>query len=516
MMLALAFCAAAGAAAPPHIALILADDYGWANIGYHNVNNSEVQTPVLDRLASEGVTLDRHYAYKFCSPTRSSLQSGRLPVHVNTVNADAAAHNPADPVGGYAGIPVNMTTLAQKLAAGGYATYMTGKWDAGMATPRHTPLGRGYRKWLGYFHHANDYWTAKLPLLASGLDVCFNAYRDLWQDAAPAAAVPLDGSVYEEEYFLNHSLAVIRGHNATVDGPMFLFHSFHLVHVPLEVPQSYLAQFEFVKGSPRQRRPYAAMTKLMDDHVGALVGALKEAGMYDTTLIVFLSDNGGPIYYPCGANNHPLKGGKESDWEGGVRVNAFVSGGYVPPAARGRVHDGYIHVADWYTTLAGLAGVPADDPEAAAAGLPGVDGVDVWGDIVGASANARRSIHLSECAYIEDEYKLVMCEQTQAGWTAAVYPVEGHPQPMYKAVPFDQWKEDCTAGCLYDIRADPNERRDLAAARPDVLRRMRAALAALNAGNYSPDRGGGSRAACAYAKHKYSGFYGPFVDVPEE
>lgn len=92
---------------------------------------------------------DRAYSFQFCSPTRSSLQSGRYPSHVNDKNADVTAYNPADPVSGFAAIPRNMTGIASKLKAAGYMTHQVGKWDAGMATWDHTPHGRGYDTSLG-------------------------------------------------------------------------------------------------------------------------------------------------------------------------------------------------------------------------------------------------------------------------------------------------------------------------------------------------------------------------------
>ena len=144
---------AASASKKPHLVVVLADDYGWASIGYHAPPGSrEVQTPNLDALAASGVKLERFYTYKICSPSRSSLQTGRLPVHVNTHNLAPESINPSDPVSGYAAIPRNMTGVAEKLKREGYRTVMTGKWDAGMATPRHTPRGRGYDAFLGYFH----------------------------------------------------------------------------------------------------------------------------------------------------------------------------------------------------------------------------------------------------------------------------------------------------------------------------------------------------------------------------
>ena len=85
-----------------------------------------------------------------------------------------------------------------------------------------------------------------------------------------------------------------------------------------------------------------------------MVDALKQKGMWDNVLFVASSDNGGPISSSKGANNYPLKGGKTSDWQGGVRVNAFASGGYLPESMHGKKTEGYIHIADWYSTFCSL------------------------------------------------------------------------------------------------------------------------------------------------------------------
>ena len=120
----------AATAEKPNVILILADDFGWANLGYHRRGGGaeqaqkEAHTPTLDNLIDQGIYLSRHYAYKICSPSRSSLQSGRLAVHVNTKNTAPSVYNSSDPVSGYAGIPRNMTGLAEKMKAGGYATAM--------------------------------------------------------------------------------------------------------------------------------------------------------------------------------------------------------------------------------------------------------------------------------------------------------------------------------------------------------------------------------------------------------
>jgi arylsulfatase B len=311
LLVSLSALANAAKAKKPHLILIVADDYGWANIGFHRTDDTkEVQTPNLDALAQSGVIFDRFYAYKICSPSRSSLQSGRNAVHVNTVNTAPEVFNPSDRISGYAGIPRNMTCIAEKLRNEGYRTVMSGKWDAGMATYRHTPLGRGYDSFLGYFHHANDYYTCGLPLTATGeFSHCDSSFADLWKDNGPALNLP--GTAYEEDLFTDHSIKAIQDHDSTK--PLFLFHSFHLIHTPLQVPHDVEGQFSFIDN--KFRRKYAAMVYYMDVAVGRLVDSLKSKKMFDDSLILFFSDNGGAIYIPGSGNNWPLRGGKYADFE---------------------------------------------------------------------------------------------------------------------------------------------------------------------------------------------------------
>ena len=131
-------------AKPPHIFFLLADDLGSANVGFAlPAPSREVQTPNLDALAASGAVLTRAYVHKFCSPTRTAIQTGRAPIHVNVLNSDIMQHNSSDLVGGFQGAPRNITGLATKLKSAGYATHLVGKWHAGAATPDHTPQGRG-------------------------------------------------------------------------------------------------------------------------------------------------------------------------------------------------------------------------------------------------------------------------------------------------------------------------------------------------------------------------------------
>ncbi|CAK9083026.1 Arylsulfatase B (ASB) (N-acetylgalactosamine-4-sulfatase) (G4S) [Durusdinium trenchii] len=460
--------AKATAAKPkPHILFLLADDLGWANIGFHRTSATtedekqgqlEVQTPTINQLVSEGVVLDRHYSYRICGPARSALLSGRLAPHVLVKNVAVTASNPEDPVSGFAGIPRNMTGMGAKVRAGGYKTHYTGKWDAGMATPQHTPYGRGFDSSFIYYQHANDYWNKKTGIQATGeITTCLNAFYDLMienhtyrgpykgaalTDACKDSTEPTP-YCYEEKMFEEHSLQIINNHNTSdVEHPLFLFHAFHLLHTPLQVPKYYYEQIEkdvIQRGGKafdsQNRRMLMAMTKYMDDTIKNLTAAFKAKGMWNNTLVVFTTDNGGPIYEPGSANNYPLRGGKYSDFEGGVRTTTFISGGYIPEARRGHVHNGIVSVADWYTIFSELAGVDPRDTQAEEANkwlkeqglslLAPVDGKAGQLDaILGGTAGPRDSepLFLSGSALLEYPYKLVTGKQPYMVHTGPLYP----------------------------------------------------------------------------------------------
>jgi len=273
------------------------------------------------------------------------------------------------------------------------------------------------------------------------------------------------------------------------------------------------------------------MVAYMDNALGKIVDRLKARGMWGDTLMVVSSDNGGPVYNlpqtgPGGASNLPLRGGKLSDFEGGVRVNAFVTGGAVPLEKRGTIMTDYIHLCDWYATFSAIAGVDATDQKAADAELPPVDGVDqsnlLLRDAASGSGN-RTEIHHSVRALTRGKWKLIT-----GGLMDCLFASEWHPcHPNgTRFVPFSAWLngygaeaiandfalKDCGVGCLFDIRGDPNEHRDVAKEFPAVVRDMKERLAELNKGVFLPDRGSHDERAC----HRWDGFYGPFVgDVPD-
>ncbi len=114
----------------PHLVVVAVDDWGWTNLGAHSATNSSdyVKTPRMDALVAEGVLLDRHYVFRFCSPSRSALNTGRNPIHINVLNSDLTLVNEAEPVSGFAGLPRNVTALPAMLAKVGYSTVHAGKW----------------------------------------------------------------------------------------------------------------------------------------------------------------------------------------------------------------------------------------------------------------------------------------------------------------------------------------------------------------------------------------------------
>jgi len=297
---------------------------------------------------------------------------------------------------------------------------------------------------------------------------------------------------------------------------------------PLQVPNATLSHFSFIDDSPRQF--YHSMVYWIDDAIGNVTRMLKDAGTWNNTFIILHSDNGGPIYMSgsSGANNYPLKGGKRSNWEGGIRVNAFVTGGLLPETVRGTKQRGMMAAWDWFATIAKLAGV-ADitDHRAAAAGLPPLDSLDMWPLITGKVEHSPRSeLAIGDATnqknphvlsptlvggLIQGKYKLIVGYLESSGWCGPTFPNSSSSWD-----PSATWQtcgNTTETGCLYDILSDPGEHVNLAQTEPDVYEKMLARMGELQKGVFSPDRGTMDWSVCELGKKRWGGFWGPFVDI---
>jgi arylsulfatase B len=313
----------AAAAAKPHLLYALVDDLGWYNVQLHN---PKIRTPHFVELRSQGILLDRHYTFKYCSPSRNSLMSGRLPIHVKEDN------------GWVGGVPQNMTVVAAKLKEAGYATHQIGKvcalqrllpdrclpaaacphvlparlhvccclpaacplmawaseslpvqWHAGAATLNHVPAGRpwsdggrGFDTSLGYLHccedhfkqtilHATDYWANATP--AFGMNATLNAAGVL---------------NYCTHNYVAEATRVLSLHDPST--PMFMFMAFHNNHGPLQVTPWYKRYYPEDPEDPDamvgSRATYNGMTTAWDDGLKNITALFKAKGMWSRTVLV--------------------------------------------------------------------------------------------------------------------------------------------------------------------------------------------------------------------------------------
>ena len=292
------------------------------------------------------------------------------------------------------------------------------------------------------------------------------------------------------------------------------------------------------------------MVTWVDTQIGRLIDGLKAKGMWDNTLLVFSSDNGGPIYagrsveLDGSANNFPLRGGKTVDFEGGTRVASFTSGPLIPEKMRGAKLEQFIHLADWYGTFAALAGVDQHDSKAAANALPEVDSVNLWPWLSGQrnlDEPTRDYLQISANTLIDavQGYKIITGadmknirppsspHQLNFNYVAPGYVGTNQMRESYKLTQEGKLPEglmqeyvdatslDCSPDtpCLFNVRSDPTEAQQLSGgefeAKKEVMTR---ALAALNEGFFEPERGHGEVPGCLVL-HQAGGVYGPWPTV---
>lgn len=411
----------------PNIVYILADDLGWGDVGWHG---GEIQTPNLDRLAASGARLEQFYVQPVCSPTRAALMTGRYPMrHGLQVGV-------VRPWAQY-GLPLEERTLPQVLKQAGYETAICGKWHLGHVRPEYLPTRRGFDHQYGHYNGALDYFTHVR-------DEGFDWHRD-------------DRENHDEGYtthlLAREAVARIEEHDAS--RPLFLYVAFNAVHAPHQVPERYKEPYAHLA---EPRRTYAGMLAAMDEAVGQVVEALDKKGLRKDTLILFSSDNGGPAPGRV-TSNGPLRGGKASLYEGGVRVPAFAS--WEGRIEAGSVVQAPLHAVDWYPTLLKLAGAR---PEQA----PPLDGRDAWPAIAEGKPTPHDEILLNAApragAIRVGDWKLIV-RSAGADDGDDVEVVEKGNRPA-AATP--------ASVELFNLADDPYEKKNLAAENPKKVGDLRA------------------------------------------
>ncbi|XP_071965862.1 arylsulfatase J-like isoform X2 [Antedon mediterranea] len=444
----------------PNIVLIVADDYGFHDIGYHG---SKIKTPTLDKLAEEGVKLEKYYVQPICTPTRSQLMTGRYQIHTGLQHSIIKSASPNC-------LPLDEVTLPQKLKEYGYATHMVGKWHLGFYKEACVPNKRGFDSFFGHYVGHEDYYT---HIKDGGYD-----FRDNYKVATEY------NNTYSTVLFAEKANAVINAHNKSHKS-LFLYIPFQAVHSPLEVPASYAEPYKSIYPNDKSRQTYAGMVTCMDEAIGNITDTLKTTGLYDNTVIIFSTDNGGQV--TAGGNNWPLRGWKNTLWEGGVRAVGFVHSPLLPKQVQGTINNELIHVSDWFPTI--VEGLAQGDTK----GTKPLDGYNIWPCIISKNDVSPRKEILHNidpltiiqgkqwknspfdvrinAALRSGDWKIITGTEGSDDW---VVPPDSGITPIQPVVVKNQ------VLFLFNVTADPSEYNDLSGKYPKVVDMMLEKLASYN------------------------------------
>eukprot|EP01083_Nonionella_stella_P001832 5260_1 len=489
----------------PNIIFMFADDIGFNELGYHGC--TDTSTPFIDTLVSEeSLILANNYVQKVCSPSRAAFLTGRYPSRIGLQNL---VFNPQFPVS----LTRQVSTLSNEFKHAGYSTHIIGKWHLGMQSWEYTPRYRGFDTFAGFYGGLQSYFTHRQSIMGpDGEDVEFYDLRENEDVCIDGIANNAYGVFWERDKTLE-LLASLKHHTK----PFFLYLAWQASHNPDEAPQEYVNMYNKGQALHTEESKLShiftqAQTTTLDDSVKDVIDYLKDNAMWDNTLLVFSSDNGGDYLR---GDNYPLRGFKNSSWEGGIRVPAFVSGGYLHEDRRGEtLEDVLIHVTDWYPTLLSAAGIDAqhvksrklhgvteEDMRFVENGVGDIhlDGKDLWNaiqfgevseDISTQSREILLDLNAQYCAFTScgairiGKYKFLRGDNIGSNvyvrdgdqWGRAFATCSGE-KPIDAVLGctdrVDRSSAGChLTGCLFNIEEDPCEYTNLVEMYPDVAQHM--------------------------------------------
>lgn len=408
----------------PNIVLMLSDDLGWADPGFQG-GNAEL-TPQIDRLAEQGMRMTQFYAHAVCAPTRCALMTGRYPFrnwfdwrsedfgkpsYLKKLGLELAHNQRGEPTRMIHGLPGEERTIAEALRDAGYFTGMIGKWHLGEWFPENLPMGQGFEHQYGHYGWGIDYNNYTIPHNAPARFAVYDWHRN---------QQPLFEQGYSTDLIANETVRLISQQSS--DRPFFLYVAFNAIHGPLEEIPRYREKYD-----KRQ-----AALKCLDDAVGRIVGAIDQHEFGDDTLVLFVNDNGGLRE----EMNRPLRGTKNTNFEGGVRVPCVMR--WPQKIQPGSSNDALMHVVDLLPTFVSLAGGKIDQP------LP-LDGLDMSDAILAGKPSPRTEI---------------------------VFEIDGSVRfPTIRSGDFKLIGEE-----LYNVVEDPSETIDIAAEDPDLVQKLKGRL----------------------------------------
>ncbi len=423
----------------PNVLVIVADDLGWADVGFHG---GDIDTPSLDRLAAEGMELSRFYTTPICSPTRAALMTGRNPMRLGI---GYGVILPWDTIG----VHPDEHFMPESFLAAGYQTAMVGKWHLGHAQQTYHPNERGFEHFYGHLHTEVGFY----PPFGNqgGTDFQRNG-------------VTIDDQGYETFLLADEVSRYIRERDKKK--PFFVYLPFLAPHTPLDAPRELVEKYKDINtdlkparskhtdntrrnaklmGRPSARPMYAAVVDGMDQAIGQVLETLDDEGIADDTIVLFMSDNGGAAYSVGGADNVPLRGGKGEVFEGGIRAVSVVRWpGRIPG---GEQLTDIMSVMDVLPTLAEATGVEVRNE------FP-LDGRSLWSSIVDGQSAPR------------EDYLFFASETPNFGqFNLTIFNDEWK---LIQEVEQDQLTTDVVTH-LYRISDDPNEYNNLADEYPGVV-----------------------------------------------